>query len=109
MVKQIAHARRNEPRKLGIPVTVTPAVATVVVAKRKIYVKRVLRTGHRDIEQPALLVHPRVIGGGHIGRDHPIGGVDNVDDVPLATLRRMDRAQDEKVLVQVRRTGKIGG
>ena len=38
---------------------------------------------------------------------HAVGGVDHVHDVPLEALRRMDRRQDEPVLVEERRTREV--
>ena len=50
-----------------------------------------------------------VVAGRHVRRDHAVGGVDDVHDVPLAAFGGVDRAQDQVVLVQQRRAGQVAG
>src|SRR4029453_15405917 len=59
-------------------------------------------------EQPPLLVEARAVGEGHVGGEVAVGGVDQVNDVPLESLRGVDRAQDEVVVVQLRWAGEVG-
>ena len=69
----------------------------------------VARPRERDVEEPPLLLDLVVVARRHVGRDHAVGRVDHVDDVPLEPLRGVDRRQDQVVLVEVRWSGEIAG
>ena len=57
-------------------------------------------TGHRDIKKAALFVNLRRLAGGHVGGDAAIDQVQHIDRLPLLTLGRMDRRQDQIILVE---------
>ena len=62
-----------------------------------------------DVEQPQLFFDFLVAARGHVGRDVAVGRVDHEHHVPFQPLGRMDRAEDQVVVVQQRRAGEILG
>ena len=71
-----------------------------------------LGTGHGDIKQTALFLGLRRIAGGHVRGDAAIDEVQHVDRIPFLTLGRMDRRQDQIILVEPGaagfRAGRVG-
>jgi hypothetical protein len=59
-----------------------------------------LGTGHGDIKQTALFLDLRRIAGGQIRGDATIDEIQHVDRIPFLTLGRMDRRQDQIILVE---------
>ena len=65
-------------------------------------VQIVLGAGHRDIQQSTFLLD---LGGGadaEIGGDTAVHCVQHEDGLPLLPLRRMDRGQDQIILIKQR-------
>src|SRR5580704_12354423 len=91
----------QEPRAWGD--RVAAAEAMLVGAKepqRLNQMKMLLGAGHGDIEQAALFVDLRRIAGGHVGGDAAIDEVQHVDRIPFLPFGRMDRRQDQIILVE---------
>jgi hypothetical protein len=65
--------------------------------------------GHGHVEQAPLLLDFGRRAGGHVGRDAAIDGVENADRGPFLPLGRVDRRQDQVVLVEQRRAGLVAG
>ena len=65
--------------------------------------EEVLRARHRDVEQAALLLDLGGRAGRQVRRDAAVGGGQHEHAVPFLALRRVDRRQDQVVLVEVRR------
>ncbi len=63
-------------------------------------VQIVLGAGHRDVEEPSLLFDFGRGAGAEIGGDTAVHGVQDEDRLPLLPLRRMDRGQDQIVLIE---------
>src|SRR5437660_2194705 len=59
-------------------------------------------TGHSDIKEAALFVDLRRRAGGHVGGDAAIDEVQHIDRLPFLALGRMDRRQDQIILVELR-------
>jgi hypothetical protein len=78
------------------------------VADRNVDMQVAPRPRKADVEESSLLVEALVAREGHVGGEVAVGGVDQVNDVPLESLSGVDRAQDEVVLVQSRRAGEVG-
>ena len=78
-------------------------------ALRRDNVQAVLRPGHGDIEQPALLFDFRRRPRAKIGGDAAVDGVEDEDRFPFLSLGGMDRRQDQIILVEQRRAGLIAG
>ncbi len=81
----------------------------VVVAQGGVDLQGVAGPGDGHVQQPPLLLDALGVTGGHVGREHTVAGVQQVDDVPLAALGRVDGGQDEPVLVEQGRAGQVGG
>src|SRR6266436_9456833 len=64
-----------------------------------------LGTGHGDIKQTALFLDLRRIAGGHVRGDAAIDELQHIDRVPFLTLGRMDRRQDQIILVEPGKAG----
>ncbi len=101
---------RDEACTLGIDVPVAHAALPVCVEPlRHHQMKVVLRARHRDIEEAALFLDFRRRPGGEIGRQATVHGVEQEYRGPLLALGRMDRRQDQVVLVLERHAGFIAG
>ena len=81
----------------------------VVVAQGGVDLQHRPGPGDGDVEQPALLLDALGVAGRHVGGEHAVAGVQQVDDLPLAALGRVDGGQDEPVLVEQGRAGQVGG
>jgi hypothetical protein len=66
-------------------------------------VQIVLRAGHCDIEQSTFFLDFGGGAGAEIGGDTAVHGIQHEDGLPLLPLCRMDRGQDQKVLIEQRR------
>ena len=72
-------------------------------------VKIVLCTRHRDVKQAALLLELSGSASAEVRRHATVDHVEDIDRLPFLALRRMDRRQDEVVLIQERHAGLIAG
>src|SRR6266511_863073 len=108
-IEFVQDAGWQESGQLRVVVGVVEPPRTPVVAEREVDVQGVAGPGQRDVEQASLLLDVVGVPGGHVRGDHAVGCVDEVDGVPLAALGRMDRRQDQVVLVEQRRTGQVAG
>src|SRR6266511_358687 len=108
-IEFVQDAGWQESGQLRVAVGVVEPPRTPVVAEREVDVQGVAGPGQRDVEQASLLLDVVGVPGGHVRGDHAVGCVDEVDGVPLAALGRMDRRQDQVVLVEQRRTGQVAG
>ena len=63
----------------------------------------VLRARHRHIQQPAFLLDLGGAPGRHVRRDAAVDDVQHLHRLPFLALRRVDRGQDQIVLVEQRR------
>src|SRR5256885_11033744 len=89
-----------------MPVAV-PATRSRIEPMRLHQEKLILRTGHRDVEQAPLFFDLFFASRGHVRRYTTIHDIQNVDDVPLLALRRVDRRKDQVVFVDERIGGEI--
>src|SRR6516165_8733663 len=71
--------------------------------------KIVLRACHRDVEQATLLFQLLSSAGAKIGGDAAINDVEDKDRFPLLAFCRMNRRQDQVVLIKQRYTGLVAG
>ena len=78
-------------------------------ALRRDQVQAVLCPRHRDIEQPALLLDLIALADRKVARDAAIDGIKHEHLRPFLALGRMDRRQDQIILVEMRRTGLVAG
>ena len=62
----------------------------------------VLGPGHGDMEQAAFLVDVRRCSGAEIGRNAAVNDIQHEDGFPLLPFGRMDRREDQIVLIQHR-------
>src|SRR5579859_735897 len=62
----------------------------------------VARARHRDVEQPALLLDFLRTSGGHVGRNTSVDNVQNIDHIPLLPFGRVDRRENQVVVVNQR-------
>ena len=69
--------------------------------------KIVLCARHRDVEQAALLLELSGSAGAEVRRHATVDHVEDIDRLPFLALRRMDRRQDEVVLIQEKHAGLI--
>ena len=69
----------------------------------------VLGASERDVEQSELLVETIALVKGHVGWDVAVRGVDERDGSPLTSLGRMDRREDQVVVIEMRSTGQVAG
>src|ERR1043166_4352009 len=70
-------------------------------------IQPVLRTGHRHIQQPPLFLYLLGAARRHVGRDAAVDHIQDIDDVPLLALGRMNGRQDEEILVEERIAGEV--
>ena len=68
-----------------------------------------MRARHRHVEQAPLLLDLGGAAGRHVGRDAAVDHVEHVHRAPLLALGRVDRRQDQVVLVALRRAGLVAG
>ncbi|MNY13187.1 hypothetical protein D3C86_1463070 [compost metagenome] len=80
-----------------------------VEALRHHDVEVVLGARHRHIEQPAFFLDLFRGARGEVGRHAAIHRIEHVDRLPLLALGRMDRRQDQVVLVARGHAGFIAG
>ena len=78
-------------------------------ALRRDKVQTVLRPGHGDIEQPALLFNFRRRPGAEVGRDAAVDGVEDENRFPFLSLGGMDCGENEIVFVQERHARPAAG
>src|SRR4051812_12608674 len=103
----IKNRLRQESRELRVRVAISRRPFLHVIAQREYDFEEILRARERDIEQPTLFVDLLSVAGGHVGWNVPVGGVDHVHDIPLATLRGMNRREDEIILLAQREPGQV--
>src|SRR5437667_492267 len=89
-----------------MPVAIS-ATRPRVEAMRLDEVEVIARPRHRDVQQPPLLVDLLLAPRRHVRRDGAVHHVQNVDDIPFLALGRMDRRENEIVLVDEGITGEI--
>src|SRR2546423_7282159 len=89
-----------------MPVAV-PATRSRVEPMRLHQKKLILRAGHRDVEQAPLFFDLFFASRGHVRGNAAVYDIQDVDDVPLLALRRVDRRKDQVVLVDERIGGEI--
>jgi hypothetical protein len=77
----------------------------VEVADRDVDAESAARPGQRDVEQPPFFLESVAAGERHVGGEVAVGGVDQVDGLPLEALGGVDGAEDEVVLVELRLAG----
>ena len=99
----------DEPRPLRVRMLVALAVIVEIVAVGMQDMQLGLRTSEGDVEQSSLLFDLGLGFGGQIRRDVAVGRVQDENRLPLQTLHRMDGAEGEIVLVQVRIGGEVYG
>src|SRR5580693_8401924 len=80
-----------------------------VEAMRDNDVELVLRSGHRDVKQPALLLDLLRASGSQIRRNAPVDRIEQEHGLPLLPLGGMNGREDQVVLVEMGRTGEIAG
>ena len=67
----------------------------------------VLSPGHGDMEQPAFLLDLRRCSGAEIGGNAAVNDIQHEDGFPLLPFGRMDRREDQIILIQHRHPGLI--
>src|SRR5947208_10398637 len=101
------HRRREEPAQLRIAVRVLLPEPPVVVTKGQVGIEMVASPCHGHVQEAPLLFDRLGIAGGKVGRDVAVGDMEEVYDIPLAALRRVDRTDGDEVLVERWRTSEI--
>ena len=96
------------PRRVDMPVALR-ALAMGEEALRHHEMQIVFGSRHRDIEQPALLLDLGRGAGGKVGRDAAVHDVEHEDRFPFLSLGRMDRRQDQIILVEQRHARLVAG
>src|SRR5918999_31554 len=107
LLEVAAHLLGTKARELRVAVSIPEPIGAQVVAAREHDVKLVSGARQGDVEEATLLLEALLVGQCHVRRNHPIGGMQNVDDVPLTSLRRVDRAEHEVVVIKQRTPGEI--
>src|ERR1700680_1422664 len=91
----------QEPRAWGNRVAAAEAMLVGAEETQRLnQMQMLLGTGHGDIKQTALFLDLRRIAGGHVRGDAAIDELQHIDRVPFLTLGRMDRRQDQIILVE---------
>src|SRR5207302_3430664 len=91
----------QEPRAWGDRVAAAEAVLVGAEEPQRLnQMEMLLGTGHGDIKQTALFLDLRRIAGGHVRGDAAIDEIQHVDRIPFLALGRMDRRQDQIILVE---------
>ena len=70
-------------------------------------VEVIARPRHRDVEQAPLFFDLFFASRGHVRRNAAVHDIQDVDDVPLLALGRVDGGEDEVVFVDERIAGEI--
>src|SRR5919106_4042574 len=109
LIEQLSYVVADEPGQLRVAVWIVRPHTLVVVAQRKIDAEVVLGSGECDVEEPPLLLEGLLVTGRHVARHHPVRRVDDVDDLPLTTLGRVDGRENQVILVEERGPGEIPG
>ena len=84
---------------MAFAITVLPGH---VELQRRDQLQVVARAGHRDVEQPPLLLDLRGIPGGELAREVAVHDRQQIHAVPFLALGGVHRRQDQIVLVEVR-------
>src|SRR6516162_5951680 len=69
----------------------------------------ILSARHRDIKQTAFLFQLLSGARTEVRRDAAVDNVQDEDGFPLLALRRVDRGQDQVILIKQRYTGLVAG
>ena len=109
-VEMLQERRRDETGAGGEDAAVAVLrLAVDIEALRDDQRQFVPRPGHRDIEQPPLLLDLLRRAGREIGRDAAVDAIQDEDRAPFLPLGRMDGREDEIILVAQRRPRFVAG
>ena len=102
-VEQRQEGNRDKPCSRSVYVSV--ALRTLTRSEKALrhdQVQAVLSARHRDVEQPPFLLDFFCRACSEIRGNATVDHIDHEDELPLLSLRRMDRREDEVFLIQHR-------
>src|SRR5579859_4712622 len=84
-------------------------VGPVVVAQWDVDGEQAAGAGESDVEESSFLFQALGRAEGQVGGEVAVARSDDVDYIPLESLRGVDRAEDEKVVVELGCARVVGG
>src|SRR5665811_1908040 len=106
---ELVYRRIEESAGKGVRVLPAGTEALVVEPLRNRDMEMILRPGERNVEKAPFLFEASWIGERHVRRDVPVRSVNHEHGPPLPALRRVDRGENEVVVVEMRRYGQVAG
>ena len=96
---------RNEtgPLRVDVSVPVSP-LSVDVEALRHHEMELIFRARHGDVKEPAFFFDLLAGSDAQVRRDAAVDGIQHEYGFPFLALRRMDRREDEVVLIEKRRS-----